>query len=144
MIFYCIEQWMPVSDCVVLLLLLLSKALVMSWIMTAVFDKMFITDVLLLCHWYKVVAAVSVFVTVKHLWDEKPTDWPAHIPFKDPNNAVKDGKYYFTCFVCCLLNKLVKWFCRYMQRLESLTKGILWQKLHLLASYVAVSSSDSQ
>jgi len=26
----------------------------------------------------------------KHLWDEKPHDWPEGIPFKDPNNALKD------------------------------------------------------
>ena len=37
--------------------------------------------------------------TVKHLWDERPSDWPGNIPFKDPNNAVKDGKYIFLHFV---------------------------------------------
>lgn len=29
--------------------------------------------------------------SVKHLWDEKPADWPENVPFKDPNNAIKDG-----------------------------------------------------
>jgi len=29
---------------------------------------------------------------LKHLWDERPADWPSNIPFKDPNNACKDVK----------------------------------------------------
>lgn len=29
---------------------------------------------------------------LKHLWDERPADWPVSIPFKDPNNACKDVK----------------------------------------------------
>jgi len=45
---------------------------------------------------------VCLFV-VKHLWDEKPSDWPPHIPFKDPNNAVKDGKYFI--WFCLLFIK---------------------------------------
>ena len=36
---------------------------------------------------------------VKHLWDERPVDWPEHIPFKDPNNANKDGEYFLLLFV---------------------------------------------
>ncbi|ESN95000.1 hypothetical protein HELRODRAFT_179846 [Helobdella robusta] len=28
---------------------------------------------------------------LKHLWDQKPTDWPNSVPFKDPNNPGKDG-----------------------------------------------------
>jgi len=51
------------------------------------------SKLLMLCcqiHFFQL--SVCLFV-VKHLWDEKPTDWPTHIPFKDPNNAVKDGKY---------------------------------------------------
>jgi len=47
---------------------------------------------------------VSLFA-VKHLWDERPLDWPEHIPFKDPNNANKDGKYFI---VVCLNMKLNK------------------------------------
>lgn len=30
-------------------------------------------------------------LSVKHLWDERPADWPSNIPFKDPNNACKEG-----------------------------------------------------
>jgi hypothetical protein len=30
---------------------------------------------------------------VKHLWDEKPGDWPSEVPFKDPNNAIKDSEF---------------------------------------------------
>lgn len=29
---------------------------------------------------------------LKHLWDERPADWPSNIPFKDPNNACKEVK----------------------------------------------------
>jgi hypothetical protein len=29
---------------------------------------------------------------LKHLWDEKPADWPDNVPFKDPNNSSRDVK----------------------------------------------------
>jgi len=38
-------------------------------------------------------ASVLFTYIVKHLWDEQPLDWPANVPFKDPNNAVKDGEF---------------------------------------------------
>jgi len=42
---------------------------------------------------------------VKHLWDERPVDWPEHIPFKDPNNANKDGTYFTFVRISMQLNE---------------------------------------
>ena len=56
---------------------------------------MYVCMYVCMCVCVCVSVCVCVF-TVKHLWDERPSDWPLHIPFKDPNNAVKDGKY-ITC-----------------------------------------------
>ena len=32
-----------------------------------------------------------IYLSVKHLWDFRPEDWPDDVPLKDPNNASKDG-----------------------------------------------------
>lgn len=39
---------------------------------------------------YKMDEATMGKKKFKHLWDEKPDDWPENVPFKDPNNAIKD------------------------------------------------------
>jgi len=31
------------------------------------------------------------FITVKGMWERKPSDWPEHVRFLDPNNKMKDN-----------------------------------------------------
>ena len=42
-----------------------------------------------------VVHVVPALILVKGLWNEKPPDWPADVPYKDPNNGEKISKLSF-------------------------------------------------